>query len=92
MTIITLHHLFFGHCVNLSVIILDLGIFSSGAMLPQKNTSVQNNHLWFHTINLKKDGAQLLLSNCDTVTAAAILLSRMESELLYLWIVLLQRV
>ena len=27
MTIITLHHLFFGHCVNSSVIVLDLGIF-----------------------------------------------------------------
>ena len=101
MTIITLHHLCFGHCVNSSVIVLDLGIFlrelrslrkipqsknnhlrldinnfapslfrslwefvgdcfgpryfSSGAALPQKNTSVQHN-------DLKKDGAQLLLS------------------------------
>ena len=27
MTIITLHHLCFGHCVNSSVIVLDLGIF-----------------------------------------------------------------
>ena len=27
MTIITLHHLFFGHCVNSSAIALDLGIF-----------------------------------------------------------------
>ena len=37
--------------------------FSSGATLPQKNTSVQNNHLRFHTMTSKKDGAQLLLSN-----------------------------
>ena len=36
--------------------------FSSGAALPQKNTSVQNNHLQFHTMTSKKDGAQLLLS------------------------------
>ena len=35
----------FGHCVNLSAIVLDLSIFSSGATLPQKNTSVQNNNL-----------------------------------------------
>ena len=38
----TLHHLFFGHCANLLVIVLDLDIFSLGATLPQKNTSVQN--------------------------------------------------
>ena len=37
--------------------------FSSEAKLPQKNTSVQNNHLRFHTMTSKKDGAQLLLSN-----------------------------
>ena len=36
--------------------------FSSGAALPQKNTSVQNNHLRFHTMTSKKDGAQLLWS------------------------------
>ena len=28
--------------------------FSSGATLPQKNTLVQNNHLWFSTITSKK--------------------------------------
>ena len=28
--------------------------FSSGATLPQKNTSVQNNHLRFHTMTSKK--------------------------------------
>ena len=28
--------------------------FSSGAALPQKNTLVQNNHLWFHTMTSKK--------------------------------------
>ena len=37
--------------------------FSSGAALPQKNTAVQNNHLRFSHNDLKKDGAQLLLSN-----------------------------
>ena len=36
--------------------------FSSGAALPQKNTSAQNNHLRFSHNDLKKDGAQLLLS------------------------------
>ena len=35
--------------------------FPSGAVLPQKNTSVQNNHLQFYTIDIKKDGEQLLL-------------------------------
>ena len=28
--------------------------FASGATLPQKNTSVQNNHLRFHTMTSKK--------------------------------------
>ena len=37
--------------------------FSSGAALPQKNTLAQNNHLRFSHNDLKKDGAQLLLSN-----------------------------
>ena len=37
--------------------------FSSGAALPQKNTSAQNIHLRFSHNDLKKDGAQLLLSN-----------------------------
>ena len=39
--------------------------FSSRTMLPQKNTSVQNNHLRFHTMT-SKDGVQLLLSNWNT--------------------------
>ena len=63
MTIITLYHLFFGPCVNSSVIVLVVGIFSLGAVLPQKNTSAQNDHLWFSHNDLKKDDAQLLLSN-----------------------------
>ena len=54
MTIITLHHLCFGHCVNSSVIVLDLGIFLRELVLPQKNTSVQNNHLRFHTVTSKQ--------------------------------------
>ena len=37
--------------------------FSSGAALPQKNTSVQNNHLWFHTMTSKKMVRSLLLFN-----------------------------
>ena len=41
--------------------------FSSGAALPQKNTSAQNNHLRFSHNVLKKDGAQLLLSNCHAL-------------------------
>ena len=36
--------------------------FSSGAALPQKNTSAQNNHLRCSHNDLKKDGVQLLLS------------------------------
>ena len=36
--------------------------FFEGAVLPQKNTSAQNNHLRFSHNDLKKDGAQLLLS------------------------------
>ena len=32
----------------------------------QKNTSVQHNHFWFHTMTSKKDGAQLLLSKSCT--------------------------
>ena len=41
--------------------------FSSGAALPQKNTSAQNNHLRFSHNDLKKDGAQLLLSNPNSI-------------------------
>ena len=63
MTIITLHHLCFGHCVCEFVgDCFGPRHVSSGAALPQKNTSVQNNHLRFHTMTSKKDGAQLLLS------------------------------
>ena len=47
MTIVTLHHLCFGHCFG-------HWYFSSGAALLQKNTSVQNNHLRFHTMTSKK--------------------------------------
>ena len=50
MTIITLHHVFFGHCVNLSVIVLDLGILYLG---PKQLPPISHN-------DLKKDGAQLL--------------------------------
>ena len=57
MTIITLHHLFFGHCVNLSVIVLDLGIFLRERS-PKQSPPISHN-------DLKKDGAQLLLSNYE---------------------------
>ena len=61
MTIITLHHLFFGHCVNLSVIALDLGIFfreqRSVRKIPRSKKSPPTSHN-----DLKKGGAQLLLS------------------------------
>ena len=62
MTIITLHHLFFWSLCEFVGDCLGLQYFSSGAMLPQKNTLVQNNHLRFHTMTSKKDGTQLLLS------------------------------
>ena len=61
MTIITLHHLFFGHSVNFSVIVLDLGIFfgsyapSEKYLGPKQSSAISHN-------DLKKDGAQLLLS------------------------------
>ena len=62
MTIITLHDLFFGYCVNSSVIALDLGIFlrelRSLRKIPRPRTSPPISHN-----DLKKEGAQLLLSN-----------------------------
>ena len=61
MTIITLHHLCFGHCVNSSVIVLDLGIFLQ---------ELQQSPLISHN-DLKKDGAQLLLSNMKSVIELA---------------------
>ena len=61
MTIITAHHLFFGHCVNLSVIVLDLGIFlrelRSLRKIPRSKTITSDFTQW-----PQKDGAQLLLS------------------------------
>ena len=39
------------------------------AMLPQKNTEVQNKHLWIHIMTSKKDGALLLLSNLRCTSA-----------------------
>ena len=58
MTIITLHHLCFGHCANSSVIVLDLGIFAPEEKYlgPKQSPPISHN-------DLKKDGAQLLLSN-----------------------------
>ena len=50
----SLHHLCFGHYVKSSVIVLMAHYFSLEAALPQKNTSVQNNHLQFHTMTSKK--------------------------------------
>ena len=51
MTIKTLHHFFFGHCVNPSEIVVDLSIFLRER---KKNTSVQNNHLQFNTMTANK--------------------------------------
>ena len=62
MTIITLHHLFFGHCVNSSVICLDLGIFlrelRSLRKIPRSKIITSD----FTHNDLKRDGVQLLLS------------------------------
>ena len=55
---ITLHYLFFGHCVNLLVIVLGLGMSyapSEKYLGPKQSPLVSHN-------DLKKDGAQLLLS------------------------------
>ena len=35
-------------------IVLVAGSFCLGAAVPQKNTSAQNNHLWFHTMTSKR--------------------------------------
>ena len=56
MTIITLHHLFFGQCVNLSEIVMDLGTFLRERSGPKQSPLKSHN-------DLKKDGAQLVLSN-----------------------------
>ena len=58
MTIITLYHLFFGHCVNSSVIVFGPLYFSEGA---EKYLSPKQSTLISHS-DLKKDGTQLLLS------------------------------
>ena len=64
MTIITLnlHHLCFGHCVNSSVVVLDLGTFF-GSAIPLQNTSV---HPQFHTMTSKKMVCSLLFTNLMT--------------------------
>ena len=38
MTIIPLHHLYFGHCVNSLVIVLNLGIFFLRERIPRSKT------------------------------------------------------
>ena len=51
MTLITLHHLCFGHCVNSSVIVLDLGIFlrellpSEKYLGPKQSPPISHNDL-----------------------------------------------
>ena len=61
MTIITLHHLCFGHCVNSSVIVLDLGIFvrelRSLRKIPRSKKITSDFTQWPQNY-----GAQLLLS------------------------------
>ena len=54
MTIITLHHLFWGHCMDSSVFVLGLSIFPRKLTLPRKNTSTQNKHLRIHTMTSKQ--------------------------------------
>ena len=48
MTIITLHHLCFSHCVNLSVIVLDLSIFLIGSLrkIPRSKTITSDFSCW----------------------------------------------
>ena len=58
MTAITLHHLCFGHFVNSSVIVLDLGILY---LSPKQSPPISHN-------DLKKDGVQLLLSNYSSIS------------------------
>ena len=48
MTIITLHQLFFGHCVTSLVIVFEPQYFSEGA-----DTLGQDNYLRFHTMTSK---------------------------------------
>ena len=62
MTIIILHHLCFGRGVNLSVIVLDLGIFFGSSAPSEKYLGPKQSPPISHN-DLKKDGAQLLLSN-----------------------------
>ena len=45
--------------------------FSSGAALPQKNTSVQNNHLRFHTMTSKKMVRSYYCLNTDRIGCMA---------------------
>ena len=61
MTIITLHHLFFCHCVNSLVIFLDLGIFFGSCAPSEKYLRSKQSPPISHN-DLKKDRAQLLLS------------------------------
>ena len=62
-TIITLHHLFFDHCVNPSVIVFGPRYFSSGATLPLKipRSKTTTSDPISHN-DLKTDGARLVLS------------------------------
>ena len=59
--IITLHPLFFGGCVNLSVIVLDLGIFRWELHSLRKSLGPKQSPFKF-TQWPQKDGVQLLLS------------------------------
>ena len=67
MTIITLHHLFFCHCVNLSGIVLDRGIFLRSVAPEEKYLGPKLSPTISHN-DLKKDGAQLLLSKQNQPT------------------------
>ena len=62
MTIITLHHLCFGHCVKSLVIVLMPRYFFFGSCAPSEKYLGPNQSPPISHNDLKKDGAQLLLS------------------------------
>ena len=54
ITVITLHHPFFGHLVNSLVIVLDLGIFFGSYAPSGKYFGQKKNNLGFPTMTSKK--------------------------------------
>ena len=54
MTITTLHYLFFGHCVNSSMIVLDLGVFPRELHSLRKNLGPKQSPPNYHTMTSKQ--------------------------------------